>query len=53
MTELKAVADKHFLGKDFAKAIESYEEAIKTLGDAPEKIEFLQKTANCYLLSKK
>lgn len=53
VAELKAVADKHFLGKDFAKAVESYEEAIKTLGDAPEKNEFLQKTANCYLLSKK
>ena len=53
MAEIKAAADKAFLAKDFPSAISQYEQAIKELGDAPEKADFLQKTANCYLLSKK
>ncbi|GAX75372.1 hypothetical protein CEUSTIGMA_g2816.t1 [Chlamydomonas eustigma] len=54
VASIKAAADKEFLGKNFIGAVEQYETAAKLLNaDVPEKLDLLQKSANCYLLAKK
>lgn len=53
VAELRAEGDRHFLSKAFGKALESYEQAIKQLGDAPGKAALLLPSAGCYLQEKR
>mmetsp|Transcript_9583 Transcript_9583/g.20413 ORF Transcript_9583/g.20413 Transcript_9583/m.20413 type:complete len:652 (+) Transcript_9583:75-2030(+) len=52
--ELKTEAQKLFLSKDFAKAVEIYDQATKALPDgSSDKADLLQKKAGCYMQMKK
>ena len=54
LQELKTTAAQQFLAKDYAKALETYDQAAKMLsGSAPEKADLLQKKAGCLMNLKK
>lgn len=54
VNELKNDATQLFLKKDFSKAVESYDQAIKLLPDASdERLDLMQKKAGCFMSQKK
>ena len=54
MDALQNEATQHYLRKEFGKAADAYDQALRTLPESSsERVEYMQKKAFCYLSQKK